>query len=89
MSSFFDHSKAERQASKKWGRVENSSKTGTLVQHNGSAPCSSELSDQMFVYTTLNAGIGKLVWKNWHRKLQKERLRAFGPLTINPKEFQI
>ena len=52
MSSFFDHSKAERQASKKWGRVENSSKTGTLVQHNGSAPCSSELSDQMFVFTT-------------------------------------
>ena len=63
--------------------------TGTLVQHNGSAPCSSELSDQMFVFTTLNAGIGKLVWKNWHLKLQKERLRAFGPLTINPKEFQI
>ena len=27
MSSFFDHSKAERQASKKWGRLENSSKT--------------------------------------------------------------
>ena len=64
MSSFFDHSKAERQASKKWGRVENSSKTGTLVQHNGSAPCSSEFSDQMFVFTTLNAGIDKLVWKN-------------------------
>ena len=63
MSSFFDHSKAERQASKKWGRVENSSKTGTLVQHYGSAPapCSIELSDQMFVFTTWQAGLEELV----------------------------
>ena len=79
MSSFFDHSKAERQASKKWGRVENSSKTGTLVQHNGSAPCSSELSDQMFVFTTLNAGIGKLVWKNWHLKHRGEDRELLDP----------